>query len=165
VRIVKWQYKLVYVVGYWGASWLLVFALRQLFPAGHLPIDVFGSLLDLSAILFGARIFRGSNENPIAARAWWRMTSKPKLSRRLGVVFIVLATLSLLGFVLALPGVRPAERTSIDPSTYVSSFAYYAILAFLYTNSAIRMKRLGITSDPKPPAPLSSDLSKPKLRS
>lgn len=92
------------------------------------------------------------------------MTSGPKLSRRLGRLFIFMTGFSLLLLTLAIFGVKNSRGNTVSTvPDAIEDVVFTGILAFLYTNSAVRMKRLGITSDTKPPAPLSSDLSKPKF--
>ena len=98
LRIVRWQFKLVYAVG----AYFAVFAIGSLIGAVGAPEFVVVPLtfiLDLAAVLLGARIFRGSGEAIEPARAWWRMTARPRLSRNLGVILLVFAVMSVISLV------------------------------------------------------------------
>lgn len=144
LRIVRWQFKLLYAVG----AYVAVFALGSLIGVLGAPELVVVQLMyvsDLAAVLLGARIFRGSGEAIGPARAWWRMTARPQLSRNLGVillVFVLMCVISLV-FRLGVSGVSALE---------VVTTAEIAVFAALYLNSAIRLTRLGVP--PKPPKPL-----------
>lgn len=151
VRIVRWQLKLVYVV----AAIVMIFAITAFLHAlgvAEMAEFLLGALLDFTALLYGARVFRGRGEAIEPRRPWWRMTARPTLSRRLGILFLVLALVALAGLVLAAFGMpEPGPTVPIGPPGFVELLvlAQYGGFAFLYLNSAIRLKRLGVP--PKEP--------------
>ncbi|RXZ72279.1 hypothetical protein [Agromyces albus] len=111
------------------------------------------TVIDFGALLLGARIFRGRGEEVEPPRAWWRMTARPTLSRRLGILFVVLSLLGAVSLVLEVTGVyAPLPLTGDDMVASSRGIVELAIVAYLYLNSAVRLKRLGVPSkDPKPP--------------
>jgi hypothetical protein len=89
VRIVRWELKAAYVV----AAYLLGFAIGSLLRAAELADVIVGlvaAAIDLTAILLGARVFRGRGEAIEPPRRWWRMTARPTLSWVLGILFLAL---------------------------------------------------------------------------
>ena len=139
-RIVRWETKILYVVLAWIAGFVIGELLRS-GDASSVLIDVVASLVTLATFAVAVRIFRGRGEPVEPPRAWWRMTAWPTLSRRLGILFAGIAALSLLGLVLVLVGVMDSPS---GLGAWIGSLLTYAVLAFLYLNSAARMKRLGI---------------------
>ncbi|ANJ26229.1 hypothetical protein [Agromyces aureus] len=140
-RIVRWEFKVLYIAVAWIVGYVIVNTLASI----GVPVVVaqYVNLLGgVVAFALAVRIFRGRDEPVAAPRAWWRMTAWPTLSRRLGTLFAGLAALSLLGLVLVLAGV---EGISAGIGDWISVVLTYVVLAFLYLNSAVRMKRLGIT--------------------
>ena len=114
VRIVRWELKAAYVV----AAYLLGFAIASLLRATELPDVVVGvvtSVVDLTAILLGARVFRGRGEAIEPPRRWWRMTARPTLSWVLGILFLALWIAGLLGVAFDTLGV--AARPRWPPTT------------------------------------------------
>ena len=102
VRIVRWELKAAYVV----AAYLVGFAIASLLRATELPDVVVGvvtSVVDLTAILLGARVFRGRGEAIEPPRRWWRMTARPTLSWVLGILFLAL-------WIAGRPRSRPSTR-------------------------------------------------------
>lgn len=151
VRVVRWELKLAYVVG----AVVVVFAVAGLFRswgASEISVSLVGTALDVVALLFGARVFRGRGEAIEPPRPWWRMTARPTLSRRLGILFLVLSAVGFINLGLAAIGV-PALRTTLSDGVSVSSLILgaleFAVFTFLYLNSAVRLKRLGVP----PPEP------------
>lgn len=150
-RIVRWELKLAYVV----AAIVMIFAITALLGAldvAEMAVFLLGTLLDFTALLFGARVFRGRGEAIEPPRPWWRMTARPTLSRRLGILFLVLALVALAGLVLAAFGMpEPGPTVPIGFPGFVELLVLlqYGGFAFLYLNSAIRLKRLGVP--PKEP--------------
>lgn len=139
LRIVRWELKLAYVVGVWLAGFLIA----ALFDVVHAPWFValpLQSAVTVTGVLFGARIFRGKDEPIEPPRPWWQMTARPTLSRRLGILFVVLAVFGLPYLVMSLIGIV----TSLTPFEWLDVVAFNALLAYLYLNSAARLKRLGV---------------------
>jgi len=135
-RIITWQYKLLYVV---VALFAAVGALSSvlLFEPDQIFQDVLVLVLGAFIFFWGVRTFRGPTEDYFAPRAWWRMTSKPTLSRWLGILSVVVGVLATLGFVGGL-----LELTTLtDPFGQVLTVVACATLAYLYLNSARRQVR------------------------
>jgi SnoaL-like domain len=140
LRIRRWPFKVLYVV----AAYTVVFVLARLFElldGAGLIADLVNFVLDVGAFLYGARIFRGSNEDIAAPRALWRMTARRPMSKRLGVVFTVLAG---LGLAYLIAGISQLAGADLGQFNYLGrsvvsmafSAAVYGILAFLYLRSA-----------------------------
>lgn len=146
VRITRWELKLAYVIGVIAVGW----AFAALSRVGGLPeptLLLVVTLIDVVGLLLGARVFRGRGEAIEPPRVWWRMTARPKLSRNLGVVFVVAAALTLAGMVFTLLGMSahaspPAETVA----TGILGVLEYGAFAFLYLNSAARLTRLGVAA-------------------
>ena len=147
-RISAWYFKLSYIVAGYAAARIVFLPVALLHPTAALTAV---ASLGLNGLVFwgGTRIFRGSNENYLAPRSWWRMTSKPTLSRRLGVMFAVFAVLTGLAAVL-LPVLTSASAGEMLGSDVAA--ASYAALAYLYLNSAVRQKRQLQRQDVQPAA-------------
>jgi len=136
-RISAWYFKLLYIVVGYAAGYLIA-RLVGMLHLGFVPLLLL-TVATHGALLWSAtRIFRGTNENYLAPRAWWRMTSKPTLSRRLGILWTVLASFSLLGTIVE----RFLVAVRFDQELMLGVVALeYAALAYLYLNSAVRQKR------------------------
>ncbi|MDQ0895229.1 hypothetical protein [Agromyces ramosus] len=150
IRIIRWELKLAYVVGVYAAIFSLAALLRALGSAETLVWLTTG-VFDVAALLVGARVFRGRGEAIEPPRPWWRMTARPTLSRRLGILFVVLATGSVVAFILSAVGVYeplPQTSTSETIAIYVTSGLEYAAFAYFYLNSAVRLRRLGVPAKP-----------------
>lgn len=148
MRIVKWQYKLLYVV----ASFLLGHVIFSLLVPHGPGLTVLGGVYDWGIIFVGARIFRGRSEDITAPRDWWRMTSKRTLSRRLGILFTVLTVLAVGGSVLYASHIVIGTRGAMaDAAEQASSALFSAVLAFFYLNCAARLDRV---PTPTPVAPM-----------
>jgi hypothetical protein len=152
VRIVRWELKLVSVVGAMVAGFAIPWLLRAL-GTMELPVIVIGFFFDLAAILLGARVFRGRGEAIDPPRPWWRMTARPTLSRRLGILFLVLTVWTAVGTILATIGVPSPGSMVADGAAVVAGLIgvlEFGGIAALYLNSAVRLKRLGVPAkDPK----------------
>lgn len=72
------------------------------------------------------------------------MTARPTLSRRLGILFLVLAVWLAAGLILAVVGVASIGWTADDVVIAVSGVLEFAAVAYLYLNSAARLKRMGV---------------------
>jgi hypothetical protein len=140
LRIRRWPFKLLYV----AAAYLVVFVVARLFElvdGAGLIAELANFILDIGAFLYGARIFRGSNEDIVAPRALWRMTAHRPMSKGLGVLFIVLTGLALaylIAGIFRLAGADLGYFNYLDDSvvTFAFSAAVYGTLAFLYLRSA-----------------------------
>jgi uncharacterized SAM-binding protein YcdF (DUF218 family) len=98
-------------------------------------------------LLLGARLFRGGDEAIVPARPWWRMTARPTLSRRLGILFAVLAASVVVVLILTAVGAYetlPQTPTGETIAIYVTNALENAAFAYLYLNSAVRLKRMGV---------------------
>jgi len=136
-RISAWYFKLSFIaVGLVFANGII--RLVGLLQPGHVVPLLLGLVIDAALLWTGTRVFRGTNENYLAPRAWWRMTSKPKLSRRLGVLWVVLGAFDLLDVLIQPFLTRP--RSGMVPEMIVGTVEF-AGLAYLYLNSAARQKR------------------------
>ena len=146
VRIVRWELKALYVVGAIIIGFVIAGLLRLLGLA-EIGVSITATAIDVGALLLGARIFRGRGEAIEPPRPWWRMTARPTLSRRLGILFVVLSAFGLISLGLTAIGV-PALRTRLADGVSVSTTIFVALeyggFAFFYLNSAARLKRLGV---------------------
>jgi hypothetical protein len=148
LRIWDWRLKLVYVLVAYGVGWTFA-------PLAVLIHDlgILVSVYQLAAILFGARIFRGSNEQVDPPRASWRMTSRPTLSRRLGILATVFGALGavdipLLYLARLVPSTHPVRPlTPWDGIGLGIAALQLAVIAYLYFRSA---RRLGWREAPAP---------------
>ncbi|MEO7018132.1 MAG: hypothetical protein ABI067_16590 [Leifsonia sp.] len=138
------RYKWLYVIGF-GA---LNFGLARLAGAVFGPLSaawvIVSLFLSLAACLAGARMFRGKDEPVDPPRQWWRMTSRPTLARRLGILFLVLAVarvISALATVFGWFGPSRSESADWTLLSEILDVIQLGFLAFLYLNSAVRLKR------------------------
>ena len=148
LRIWDWRLKLLYIVLAYGLGWA-VSPLTQLIH----DTGVLQGIVNLAAILLGARIFRGSGEQIDAPRAWWRMTSRPTMSRRLGILATVFGALlvvdiPLLYLARLVPRTHPVRPlTPWDGIGLGIAALQLAVIAYLYLRSA---RRLGWREAPAP---------------
>jgi uncharacterized membrane protein len=152
LRIIRWELKLAYVVGVLVVGWFPIGAVMYALGAAPLAVGIVSTIVEMAAFLVAARIFRGKGEAVAPPRAWWRMTARPALSRRLGILFLVLSVLGAAGVVLEAMGIPEPLPTRSNPQTVVITVIgvlQFAAIAFLYLNSAVRLKRLGVP--PKEP--------------
>ena len=144
LRIVRWELKTLYIVVAWIVGFVVAGLLRSL-GSPTVVLESANALTTFVPFALAVRIFRGRDEPVEPPRAWWRMTAWPTLSRRLGILFAVLAACGVLGLVLAAAGVAAYQPTVEGGiATIVSGTVQVVVLAFLYLNSAIRMSRLGV---------------------
>ena len=119
----------------------------------EVSVIVITFFFDLAAILLGARVFRGRGEAIDPPRPWWRMTARPTLSRRLGILFLVLTVWTAVGTILATIGVPSPGPMVADGAAVVAGLIgvlEFGVIAALYLNSAVRLKRLDVPAkDPK----------------
>lgn len=140
LRIVRWELKLLYVAAAYG----ILYPIRALlFAAGVVPflVSLVDAVVTIGLFLLGARVFRGAGEPVAPPRAWWRMTAWPVLSRNLGIIF-AFGALSVIVYAVRLAQTDVAWYSLVDT---IISIVPIAVIAFLYLNSAVRMKRLGIS--------------------
>ena len=145
-RIIRWELKLLYVVGAIGVSFVLAGLLRA-WGLDETVALLATSVFDVAALLLGARVFRGSDEAIEPRRPWWRMTARPTLSRRLGILFAVLAAGAVVVLILTAVGAYepiPLTPTSETLAIYVLGALENGTFAYLYLNSAVRLKRMGV---------------------
>ncbi|WP_156109652.1 hypothetical protein [Cryobacterium sp. MLB-32] len=146
IRIVRWPFKLLYVVG----AWLVGFPVSALLAAVNAPVLVGSPLsaaIALASVMAGARVFRGRGEPVAPRRPWWKMTSRPLLSRVLGIIFVVSAASAVFTLVTAPLGVDSSLRSlqSLGPMAVAEmtiNALLMAVLAFLYLNSAVRLRNM-----------------------
>jgi len=146
LRITKWYFKLLYIV---IASLIGLGIHRALLAIGgaDLLVAIFDLPVTLAQYLLGARLFRGRGEPIDPPRAWWRMTARAPLSWVIGIVAI-LGTIDVpLTFIRAAGGNAHAiaQIGTTVIADFISNGLSIAIVAFLYLNSAIRLRKL-----PKP---------------
>ncbi|GAA1751147.1 hypothetical protein [Agromyces humatus] len=137
LRIVRWELKLLYVAVAYGIGYPIR---ALLFAAGAAPFvpSLVDATVTIGAFVLGARLFRGAGEAVAPKRPWWRMTAWPTLSKNLGILFAFMA----VSFVfLAVRAVGAAQVPTVDP---IIGALQFAVLAFLYLNSAVRLTRRGI---------------------
>ncbi|RKR75107.1 hypothetical protein [Frondihabitans australicus] len=137
--------KAAYVVVYFAVPFAIAEGLRATGVA-TIPSAVVAQTLGLLLLLFGARVFRGPDEDVDPPRLWWRMTATSRVSASLGV----LAAVSFLGLVAVLV-VDLATRDG-GAAADVSSAVEYGLIAYLYLTSAVRLDRRERLAGP-PPAP------------
>jgi hypothetical protein len=130
LRIRKKRWKIAYIVI--GVGLLAVLngaVVPRLFSetVSAVMANVFFALF----VFGGVRSFRGSDE-PMAPRAWWRMTSRPRAGFVLGALLVLNTANSVFGVV---------SGTTNPPLAGVLSTVVDALLAFLYISSSIRLLR------------------------
>jgi len=157
IRITRWYFKLLYVVG----AWLVGSPVQALLTAVTAPVPVrslLGTAIMLASVIVGARLFRGRGEPVAPRRPWWKMTVRPLLSRVLGIIFVLFLASTLLLVITAALGVdssiQSLGRMTIPDTTI--SVVLVAVLAILYLNSAVRLAKM--------PAPDREPKFKPRLK-
>lgn len=143
VRIRRWYVKLLYAVGVWAAG--LIWIPLDALGVPDIAVSILTTAMSMGGILYGARVFRGKGESDEPARPWWRMTARRRLSRVIGslaAVALVASVVTLVGAALGWESaVRSVERLTLGES--IISALFYAIVAFLYLNSAARLPKPG----------------------
>lgn len=147
MRISRWYTKLLFVIGALLISAVVAALLREL-GSPMIASSVLNSLVTITMFLLGARLFRGKGEAVTPRRLWWRMTARPRLSRVLGILF-GFGTLALLLSPILAPGSAISAQGEPFASTIIDSVGF-AALAFLYLNSAFRLRKLpALVREPK----------------
>ncbi|RZU64438.1 hypothetical protein EV379_0733 [Microterricola gilva] len=145
IRITRWYTKLLYVLGALSINFAIGALLRGL-GTPMLVASVLNSLVTIVSFLVGARLFRARGEPVPPRRAWWRMTARPRLSWVLGILFTYVVLSFALSPVLDPEGARPSQGVAV---TIIDSIGF-ATLAYLYLNSAIRLRKLpALIREPK----------------
>jgi hypothetical protein len=146
LRITRWQMKLLYAIIAYGVVFVIA-RVPDLVGAPTLVGSIAAAVFSVVAILLGARIFRVKGEEIAPPRAWWRMTGRAKLSRRIatlaiiGVVFItldVIVTVVYASLPISARHTHPQSLSSIPELVVIA--IEYAIVAALYVNSAKRLQ-------------------------
>ncbi|MEN9620854.1 MAG: hypothetical protein RL499_1047 [Actinomycetota bacterium] len=140
-RIRRWYVKLLYVVGVWLAGYLAV-SLIDFGVPGDVAFAI-NDVLTLAGIVYGARIFRGADEPDEPARPWWQMTARRTLSRVIGFLAVFATFVMVVGLVGAALGQESFTRV-VEQQTVTGtmiSVVFYAVVAFLYLNSAARLPK------------------------
>ena len=136
-RISAWYVKLSFIV----VGLALSVGISQVVGLAHPPrlvVLCLSLVCDAAVFWTATRVFRGANENYLAPRAWWRMTSKPTLSRRLGFLWVVVGVGNLLNL-----GIQPflsQAWSGMLPEMIIGAVEGGA-LAYLYSNSALRQEK------------------------
>ncbi|GAA4385000.1 hypothetical protein [Agromyces bauzanensis] len=146
LRITRWQWKLLYVLGVLLAGWIVGGVVGAM-GAPYLAQIIAGAITDVAGLLLGARIFRGRGEPVDPPRPWWQMTARPPLSRRLGILFLVLTVMSVATMFIAVFA-PSAAAPAADVPVVIVALLEYAAIAWLYLNSAVR---LGLPVPPREP--------------
>ncbi len=131
-RIRPWYVKLAYIL----ASCALVYLVAAI-PVGPGGGGILRSTLTFVLILFGARLFRGPDEDN-SPRAWWRMTERVPAGIVLGTLFTLVAIISATGYV-GLTLSTLAHKDVVDLPALLVNAVLAAILAYLYYGSSRRI--------------------------
>lgn len=132
-RIRPWPVKLAYV----AASAAVVYLIAVV-PIGSSGAGILRSATAFVLVLLGARLFRGTGEDPIPPRPWWRMTGGVQSGIVIGSLFALVAITSATGYVgLSLSTLIKRGTTNL-PALLVNTILA-AILAYLYFRSSRRL--------------------------
>jgi hypothetical protein len=142
-RIVRTRFKLLYFAG-WAAVGVLLNRLFSPFVPDLVGVVV-GHLLFLALVVVAVRSFRGSREPVERPRAWWRMTGTVRSGIVLAVVFLLGTALSLSEFLSPTHPLTPNHVVSLMIGDLEN-----LVLAALYVNSAVRLRRSPDPIIPKP---------------
>lgn len=134
-RITTWWGKLIYVFGAWVLAVRILDWLFGLVGVAGLAASITFLIYDVAVLLIGARIFRGKGEPVATPRPWWQMTARQRLSSNLGSWLAVLTALATIGLVCSF--LTHVVGSSLD---YVLMLLYFGVPAYLYLNSATRLK-------------------------
>jgi hypothetical protein len=132
-RLRPWPLKLAYIVAA-GAAIYLIAAI----PVGAGGAGILRSSLAFVLILLAARLFRGSAEDPVPPRPWWRMTGGVRSGIVLGSLFALIALASAAGWVGLSLSTLVKQGTTNLPSLLVNT-VLSGILAYLYFRSSRRL--------------------------
>ncbi|WP_395243900.1 hypothetical protein ACGGZK_17525 [Agromyces sp. MMS24-K17] len=147
VRIVRWPGKLAYVVGVIAAGWVLGSLLRALGAPGVVTLAI-GQVLDLAAILYAARVFRGRGEPVAPPRAWWQMTAWAPAAWTIGLVALYGAITSLVVLFVPNPEFAPYTATPDLVASAAITTGWLALVAAMYLHSAGRSRRAPAREQP-----------------
>ena len=152
IRIASWPLKLVVVVGLWLAGSLALFGI-VLTGVPEVVVAVMTYVIRVGSVLLAARVFRGKDEPVEPARQWWRITAWASLSGALGALFVLASVVSVIVTASALDNSQRGHQPLAGAYDPAASALIYVTLAFLYLNSAIRLKRAGIQRPEPEPEP------------
>jgi hypothetical protein len=145
LRIVQPGFKLVYVVVAFAVAVALSRGLEALGVSVSICAPISMAVL-LVTFLYGARVFRGPDEEVARPRPWWKMTSKRTLSTLLAFLFGLLGVAyGAVSIALFVEYFRFTERDAsiigalADDAIYLSLFVFSATLAFFYIVSTVRL--------------------------
>lgn len=134
-RITTWWGKLLYVGGYFVAVRIIEWPFEVL-HATEPATSILTFALAMAGLLVGARIFRGKGEPVAPPRPWWQLTARARLSWRLGFLLTVVFVVYVIQIVVSI--VAP-NRIFFAPTVWVA--LTYGAAAYLYLNSAVRLRR------------------------
>lgn len=146
VRIVRTEYKVLYVIVFDAVSFGVGYLLQLLQAPGGLREFVVIAL-SLCMFLYGARVFRGPDEALEPRRPWWKMTARRNLSVLFAFLFCLVTlpfaveTAANISALVAPPGCGCASTTQLLGDAFMSGemLLWAATLAFFYINSAARL--------------------------
>lgn len=150
MRIYPWPYKLAYVLLAWGINWVT----GKLLNLTGTPLvleSVWSCVYILAVFLAAARVFRVAGESA-APRPWWKMTGRPTLSKRLGILFVVIAVVYGLIFAFVPYGSLDIHIGRADLLLYVrfsgtiGIILPFGILGALYLYSRRRLRAQELTA-------------------
>jgi hypothetical protein len=149
LRVVRWERKLAAAI----VVWLVGMALFALLPA-EIPSPLRSALaliVNVGSFVLCARVFRGRGEPVAPPRAWWRMTARARLSARLGLLFSLLTLLGLVvlfASVVGITGPITGPGGAEDVAASAIDILQTGTLAFLYLNSASRLRGMPAPTEP-----------------
>jgi len=143
LRIVRTRFKLLYFVAYFVEGVLL----RVLLPPATPDVLWVGSghLLFILFVFVAVRSFRGRDEPIDPPRAPWRMTGTVRSAVILAIVLLVLVTVDVVDFATSRHAV-----TLVHAVSSLFTDLENLVLAVLYINSAVRLRRSPDPIVPKP---------------
>ena len=156
----------VRIVNVWAkVAYVVAFVLIGLLLLRFVPLigGVLQDVVQLAAIVYGSRVFRGRGELIEQPRPWWRMTAWPTASGWIGFSAVAGLLFNPLGHALTMVGV---DRFAWKGSAVglVSVAVFWAIVALLYLNSWDWLRRFNYSRPPKLPASDPDALARPKSR-
>jgi hypothetical protein len=143
-RIRRWWVKLLFVVVGMAAIEGATLFLQNALEALPIILGLVRGLLFVVLVAAGARIFRGPNEDQLTPRAWWRMSSGPRMSWFVAAVGLasILVNLAEVAVLFATYGhVRAADQSLGAFSPQVVPFVFVlAVITGFYVLTALRLR-------------------------
>ena len=156
----------VRIVAVWAkVAYVIAFVLIGLLLVRFVPVigGVLQDVVQLTAIVYGSRVFRGRGELIEQPRPWWRMTAWPTASGWIGFSAVAGLLFNPLGQVLKVAGVdRFAWKGSAVELVSVTLF--WGVVALLYLNSWDWLRRFNFSRPPKLSGSDPDVLARPKSR-